>query len=235
MARGFSAAYGGTQRIVSGSLLSNGWPDDPHTFAIWAYPDTSWTDGAAPFSLPTEGTGSWWAGALSIDTDFDADGRWQYQFWWGGLATNIYDDTDLIAGRWYALVARRTDSTHWEFDVYDPTADRTSNDTAWNTGVGSVGGAGNVLPTLFNNDRETWNRGFKGRGAEAAIWDVALTDAEVSAYFAGYSPLCLRPENLAWYYDAIRGNRNDRMGNETMTETGTVVEFPHPPGIIYKE
>ncbi|MHC4346685.1 MAG: LamG domain-containing protein [Planctomycetota bacterium] len=40
--------------------------------------------------------------------------------------------------------------------------------------------------------------------AEAAIWDVALTDAEAAILAAGYSPLFVRPQNLLVYWPMVR-------------------------------
>lgn len=44
---------------------------------------------------------------------------------------------------------------------------------------------------------------YSGRLAEVAIWNVALTDAEVSILADGYSPLLIRPESLVGYWPTI--------------------------------
>lgn len=76
--------------------------------------------------------------------------------------------------------------------------------------------------------------GLDGRVAEAAIWNVALADAEVAALAAGYSPLFIRPQNLV-FYCPVWGNDSpeiDEIGRLQMTLNGTPTKVDHPP-IIY--
>jgi len=68
--------------------------------------------------------------------------------------------------------------------------------------------------------------------AEATIWNVALTAAEILQLAAGYSPLFVRPASLMAYYPLVRG---DASGDEPdvwrglkMVEQGTVVVQSHP-------
>lgn len=42
-----------------------------------------------------------------------------------------------------------------------------------------------------------------GRIAEAGLWDVALTPAEIASLARGISPLCVRPQNLRAYWPLI--------------------------------
>lgn len=69
----------------------------------------------------------------------------------------------------------------------------------------------------------------KGSIAEAAIWDVALTDDEIAALAKGVSPLLIRPESLKRYWpllnDAARGQ--DVTGRGSLTETGTLTKADH--------
>jgi len=68
--------------------------------------------------------------------------------------------------------------------------------------------------------------------SEAAIWNVALTAAEILQLAAGYSPLFVRPESLIAYPGLIRGdssgNEPDRVGGFTFVEQGTVGVQTHP-------
>src|SRR3990167_238863 len=67
--------------------------------------------------------------------------------------------------------------------------------------------------------------------AESAIWNAALTAAEILQLSLGYSPLFVRPESLVAYYPLIRGdssgNEPDYMGGLTMVEQGTVAVATH--------
>jgi hypothetical protein len=75
---------------------------------------------------------------------------------------------------------------------------------------------------------------FNGRIAEAAIWSVALSDAEVALLAKGYSPLFIQPQNLAGYWPLIAlGDIQDRVGDLNMTAFNTPVTAVHPPKIIY--
>jgi hypothetical protein len=67
-----------------------------------------------------------------------------------------------------------------------------------------------VLETLNATQIGQWNYNdgvqlnyTNGRIAEAAIWNVALTDAEVSLLALGYSPLFVRPGSLVSYWPII--------------------------------
>lgn len=71
---------------------------------------------------------------------------------------------------------------------------------------------------------------WSGDIAEAAIWNVALTAAEVLILSKGYSPLFVHPQNLVAYWPLIR-DLNDRVGGYTMVASGTTVAA-HVPKII---
>ncbi len=74
-----------------------------------------------------------------------------------------------------------------------------------------------------------------GSIAEAAVWNAALTDAEVSILALGYSPLFVRPQNLVFYMPLVRDEDNDLIGGLNFTavsgNSGPAVS-KHPP-IIY--
>jgi len=71
---------------------------------------------------------------------------------------------------------------------------------------------------------------FDGRIAHLAIWDVALTDAEVASLAAGVSPLRLRRDNLVCYLP-VGGQSPERdiIGGLNMTLTGTAPVAEEPP------
>lgn len=73
-------------------------------------------------------------------------------------------------------------------------------------------------------------RFFDGKIAECAVWDVALTAAEVAILGLGYSPLFVRPQNLIRYSPLIRVSTD--LVNVTLTENGSPTIDTHPR-IIY--
>jgi len=88
---------------------------------------------------------------------------------------------------------------------------------------------------IGRNNKATPNEYLSGSVAEAAIWDVELTQAEIDILVAGYSPLFVHPQNLIFYAPLVaspsRDTNNDVIGGLDLT--GTAPEnFNHPP-IIY--
>lgn len=79
---------------------------------------------------------------------------------------------------------------------------------------------------------------LSGGVAEAAIWNVVLTQAEISSLAAGYSPLLIRPQRLVAYWPLIRegaaGVYKDIIGGLDTTESGGSVVAPHPR-VIYPD
>lgn len=84
----------------------------------------------------------------------------------------------------------------------------------------SIGRMGDSTPSDY----------FSGDVAEVAVWNINLSFAEAAILAAGYSPLFVRPQNLVFYPNLIRG-LNDKVGGLVLTASGTTVSA-HPP-IIY--
>jgi len=70
-----------------------------------------------------------------------------------------------------------------------------------------------------------------GDVAEAAIWNVALTDEEVAALAKGFSPLLIRPANLKAYWPLIRRGASidniDLVGGYHLTDYNSPTTAPH--------
>jgi len=69
---------------------------------------------------------------------------------------------------------------------------------------------------------------WDGSIAEAAIWNAALTDAEVLILSKGISPLAVRPGNLAFYVPLVRDNDEDIIGGLSLTASGSPTIAAHP-------
>ena len=68
----------------------------------------------------------------------------------------------------------------------------------------------------------------------AAIWNVALTDAEVALLAAKHAPLCIRPENLMAFWpltDTV--DDSDWLGGFDLTAFNTPGWMTGPTGIMY--
>jgi len=85
---------------------------------------------------------------------------------------------------------------------------------------------------IGRNSDSTPGQYWSGYVAEAGIWNVALTDAEVASLAAGYSPLFVRPQSLVAYWPLIRDEDQDRVGGYDMTAYNTPAVAAHP-AIIY--
>jgi len=72
---------------------------------------------------------------------------------------------------------------------------------------------------------------FPGSIAEAAIWNVALSDAEVALLAKGLCPLLMRPQNIVFYMPLIRDLVNLKaIGTPSAVNSPTVANHPR---IIY--
>lgn len=80
----------------------------------------------------------------------------------------------------------------------------------------------------------TAGRFMSGRIAEAGIWNVALTDAEVAVLADGFSPLFVRPQSLVAYWPMIGrySPEIDKRGGFGMTLVNSPTAADHPR-IIY--
>jgi len=79
------------------------------------------------------------------------------------------------------------------------------------------------------NCRSTLQWPMNGSIAEAAIWNVALNQAEVSILAKGYSPLFVRPQNLVEYWNLINLPPVSRMSGNSLTAAGAVSKSSHCP------
>lgn len=82
----------------------------------------------------------------------------------------------------------------------------------------SISGARDLTPGFY----------FSGSLAEAAIWNIALTAAEVAILGAGYSPLFVRPQNLVFYVPLIRDDDEDIVGGLSLSTGDTPTVSAHP-------
>lgn len=98
-----------------------------------------------------------------------------------------------------------------------------------NTGGGTFTPAGWDSVSIATSSDSTPSFFTSGRIAEAALWNVALTDAEVAILAEGYSPLFVRPQNLMAYWPLIRDTDDDIVGGYSMTPINTPSVAAHAP------
>jgi hypothetical protein len=150
-------------------------------------------------------------------------------------------DTDVLAIHRNAstLYAKTTasytvDTWHHGCAVFAATNDRRVYLNGGNKGTNATDQTfpDNVDTTTIGRRAGTTTIYVSGGIAEAGIWNVALTDAEVAILAATYSPLFVKPQNLVAYYRLIRDEDQDRVGGYDMTAYNTPTISAHPP-IIY--
>jgi hypothetical protein len=83
--------------------------------------------------------------------------------------------------------------------------------------------------------RDTTPSYFSGSDAECAIWNVSLTDAEVTMLALGISPLLVRPGNLVRYYPLNEGVSPSRelITGANLTWFNTPTATAHHPAMRY--
>jgi hypothetical protein len=122
----------------------------------------------------------------------------------GALAQNTWYATTAVeestASRY--VFADTTKSTQNTTSLTYPTINRLS--------IGAIGA-------------NAWN----GLLAEIAVWDVALTDDEITSLARGFKPSRIRPQNLQFYAPIVRGLQDVR-GGRAITNNGSVPVADHP-------
>lgn len=100
---------------------------------------------------------------------------------------------------------------------------------AFLNGVGGTADTTNLTPSGVNRTGLGYHttsgvRGvfMNGRLAEAAIWNEALTDAEIAALADGFRPSLIRPDKLVFYVPLVR-QVDDYSGGLSLTTSGAVV------------
>ena len=74
---------------------------------------------------------------------------------------------------------------------------------------------------------------LSGQLAEIAMWNVALSDAEVAVLALGISPLLMHPESLVAYWPLIRDEDQDRVGGYHLTDYNSPTVDVHPAKVRY--
>jgi hypothetical protein len=194
----------------------------PVTMACWIYPDL--VGGDVPISLSTAGASN------SISLQITVAGVLHARSSTTAAVVNAADTTATVSAATWAHVA----------GVFTSTTSRTAY----------INGANAVTDTTLNNPSaasfNTTNIGcryeaaranfFGGAIAEAGVWSVALTAAELLSLAKGVSPLSIRPQSLVSYWPLI-GRTDpeiDLHGGFGMTVSGAVAA-DHPKVYMPKQ
>ena len=141
----------------------------------------------------------------------------------GATARAVVTSTGFTANTWHhaCFVATNSTSRTIYLDAGGAVEDTNSSNFITGADVTLIGRREQVgaIPT---------NSYFSGNLAEGAIWNVALTAAEVAILAKGYSPLLVRPQNLVAYWPMIRDTDDDIVGGFSMTPLNSPTIAAHP-------
>jgi hypothetical protein len=214
MARaGFSAS---NSLRYAGAVLSN----YPCSLSCWAYTSVTNADQAL-MGIYGSSTQS------QIDMRAASDGKLH-----GGVQNNAgsngYGVTPTLypANSWFhaATVVASTTSQ----SVYLNGGGKNTNTTSHSPGTSDRTAIG--FRDNTNQDRP-FGAGGTGYLAEAAIWNIALSDADVAALALGLCPLLIHPEALVAYWPLLGSNspENNLCSNSsTLAIRGSLTAAPHP-------
>ena len=141
-----------------------------------------------------------------------------------GTADNVDTTTGYTANTWHhACAVAASDASRSVYIDGGSKATTTTSISVSGEYRISIGRFSDSSPSVY----------FSGKIAEAAIWNIALSDAEVALLAKAVSPLMVRPEALI-FYTPIIGKYSpeiDLIGGLSLTVTGATAA-PHPR-IIY--
>lgn len=175
----------------------------------------------------------------------DADAQQEFTIEIGRTGGTDYAIAMINAGGTLGFAVSSTPPTinTWQHlgGVYSTTSRRdvylngvnVGNDTtsATPSGISNV----NIGATLSSG---TPIKDFNGALAECAIWNVALTDAEMAMLADAFPPNQIRPNNLVFYSPLVRGLQNWIGGTNLTNNSGTVFAHPrmfHSSSTIYSQ
>lgn len=157
---------------------------------------------------------------------------------WFGLEATSSETVQAEAAD-AGLVRTATATGNFSIDTWTHAAAVFASSTsrsAYRDGTNKATDTYNWIPTGLDKvsigvrNSSAYENYFSGDIAEAAIWDVALTDAEIAMLAKGASPVMVRPASLVSYWPLIgrESPEPDRVGGYNLTLTNAPIAAAHP-------
>jgi hypothetical protein len=214
---------GGTSNFTAGTFTApTRWSVHFH-YQNAAAPGTAVIDD--PFSLYNKGGTP---GTFDVNFAWDHTTGAQKQAWSqkrsGGSVDIAQLTSTLSANTWYRIGGRYdgTNLSAWLNGVKE--VDTASADPATADAV-SIGG-------LSGGGGSTANANDDGHLAELAVWNVALTNAEMLSLGKGISPLLIRPDSILLYHTMLRDDKVFINTSASSANSGITVTA-HPPTVYW--
>ena len=184
----------------------------PFTISAWFKLDTRFANRAIVTLSQNSGTQRWilYATAGNNTAFFVNDA--------GGFTQPQVIQT-LNTGIWYNAVAVEASATDHRLFLNGGSKNTTSDNRA----------PASVIGLNIGNDRysNTNNNPMDGSIADVAIWNTALTDAEVASIAKGFSATKMQPGNLVFYAPLVR-DLIDYSGSLALTNNNSATVSDHP-------
>ena len=131
-------------------------------------------------------------------------------------------------------------TTTWSYDTWHHACGvvaATNNRSVYLDGGGKNTDTGNIsnptcTRTVIGRRGDLFDSAHTGYIAESAIWNAALSDAEVAALATGIRPLLVRPVSLQVYVPLIRDADKDIIAGFSFTASGSPGVVAHPRIIL---
>lgn len=226
-----SSAYGArtldgsTEWFAKASAFSE-ITDYPFTFAIWVKSDSQTVGQMAMFLGDVD------VADVSYQIGLRGDHASDPAFVLSRDSSAIWDHTTsaYTAGTWHHICCVFTNDTSRTIYIDGGNEATDANDTDYNSDVDTIciGRDNDSNPTKY----------FDGAVAEAGVWDIALSGAQVINLSTDkHAPGLVASGNLIawWKLDEAAGANNaiDQQGSYELTQNGSPGATTHPPGIRY--
>lgn len=217
-----SRGYSGTtdKSIVDSSPISG----DVFTFSSWVAYDTDNNAGQVCVALTSQSSTQ---NQAFLNCSFDFSSTVNFSIRRSGTYYHAYTTNSLTAnGGWNHLAGVMVGVSERYSYLNGDVANKGTNTTTITSlaGLFNRTNVGSLYPATTNQQTT------QGRVAHPAIWNAALTDAEIVMLSQGVSPLLVRPESLVFYVPYLGRDTSDIdiEGGVVLTNTGTTSETSEP-------